>query len=310
MSHCRGQLLQRVRRGLASSRERIAFEAHLERCVDCRLDLDVMDDFGQVEVANPEDVPLIARMATATRQIHDSVSLAPPRRPRQIWTISAAALVLAGGAAAGGFGWSRLAPTQTEGSRPVRLAPPGTTVEATEAGRTEPPSEPALVEARGERAPLPEPRVSARSAASAPGVAPPTARELYRLANQRRRAGQTAPAIAAYQSLQKQYPGSAEARLSHVSLGGLLLRSGSAGPALQQFSAYLEGGNGQRLAAEALYGRGRALQALGRTAKEGENWQRLLREYPDSAYATHASHRLAQLRSGTPRGTRHGGTRP
>ena len=41
MKDCRGDLLGRVRRGLASDQERTAFEAHLSSCESCRLLCDV-----------------------------------------------------------------------------------------------------------------------------------------------------------------------------------------------------------------------------------------------------------------------------
>jgi TolA-binding protein len=46
---------------------------------------------------------------------------------------------------------------------------------------------------------------------------------------------------------------------------------------------------------EALYGRGRALTGLGDRAEETRTWQRLLRDFPDSAYAEPARRRLAEL---------------
>ncbi|HSC86526.1 MAG TPA: tetratricopeptide repeat protein [Polyangiaceae bacterium] len=121
-----------------------------------------------------------------------------------------------------------------------------------------------------------------------------SALELYRAANDARRAGKTSEAIRGYKDLQRRFGTSAEARASRVSLGGLLLRSGSPSDALAQFDAYLEGGG--QLAAEALFGRGRALQALGRSAEEIDNLERLVRQYPNSAYATHAKRRLDERR--------------
>ncbi len=298
MTGCHGQLLQRVRRGLASDQERTAFEAHLGSCADCRLALDVADDFEQVEVASPDDGERIARMAAAARGGFEQRS-APPtasKRRRLTWTIGVAAVGLTGAAAASGFGWAPWNSDPQAASLAAPSAAPARTEPSVPMVRPESPAEPHRAEAEPAPEVLPEPRVSEAPARSALGAEPPSARESYRLANEHRRAGRTAQAIANYRSLQRQHPGSAEARLSHVSLGRVLLQHGSAGQALRQFEGYLVGGSGQRLAAEALYGRGRALQALGRRAEEGENWRRLIREYPDSAYATHASRRLAELR--------------
>jgi TolA-binding protein len=126
-------------------------------------------------------------------------------------------------------------------------------------------------------------------------AAPESASDAYRAANDARRAGRSDQAIRGYKDLQGRFPGSAEAKASRVSLGGLLLRAGSGSAALAQFDGYLEGGSGP-LAAEALFGRGRALQALGRSAEEIETLERLVRQYPKSAYATHAKRRLDELR--------------
>ena len=46
---------------------------------------------------------------------------------------------------------------------------------------------------------------------------------------------------------------------------------------------------------EALYGRGRALAALGDRQEEARTWRRLLGDFPDSAYTLHAQRRLIEL---------------
>ncbi|WP_437716425.1 tetratricopeptide repeat protein [Sorangium sp. So ce448] len=86
-----------------------------------------------------------------------------------------------------------------------------------------------------------------------------------------------------------------EATLSLVSLGGLLLHNGSPAAALAQFDRYLGVAGPRPLAVEALYGRGRALRALGRAGDEAQTWRRLLREHPGSPYVEHARRRLAEL---------------
>ena len=89
--------------------------------------------------------------------------------------------------------------------------------------------------------------------------------------------------------------GSAEAALSPVSLGGLLLNRASAGAALEQFDHYLAASPGAALAAEALYGRARALQALGRHAEEKRTWEQLLSRFPGCPYRESARRRLREL---------------
>jgi hypothetical protein len=150
MSDYRGQLLQRVRRGLASDQERTAFEAHLGSCVDCRLAMDIADDFDQVEVANPEDGRLIEQIATAARKRceHRAVPLAPPIAPRLTWTIALAALVLAGAATAGALGWSRLKANAKQPSPATLPAPGSPTAKPTGAVRPKGSAEPALARRR------------------------------------------------------------------------------------------------------------------------------------------------------------------
>lgn len=288
MMDCRGDLLGRVRRGLASGQERTAFEAHLTSCDTCRMTLDVMGDFDASGEAEPGDSEFVARIAAAaarSRAVPPPTLLRPRHRHRRL---AIAALVLAGTAAASGAGVVAFsfAPRQESPAAehaPRHSAPPPERPPAVG------PLAPAAVEpsANAEVGVAPRPKAAPAPAASASAM--------YRAANDARRAGRTSDAIRGYRDLQRRFPSSVEAKASRVSLGGLLLRSGSANDALTQFNAYLDGGSGQ-LAAEALFGRGRALQALGRSAEEAENLERLLRQYPKSVYATHAQRRLDELR--------------
>ena len=125
---------------------------------------------------------------------------------------------------------------------------------------------------------------------------PATAAQLFRKANDARRLGQAQQAIQLYRTLQRDFPSSAEAALSQVSLGGLLLNRASAGAALEQFDHYLAASPGAALAAEALYGRARALQALGRQSEEKRTWQQLLSRFPGCPYRESAHRRLSELR--------------
>ena len=115
---------------------------------------------------------------------------------------------------------------------------------------------------------------------------------VFSAANAARRAGRQNRAIALYRDLQRDYPGSAEAGLSHVSLGRLLLTRGQLDGALAQFSTYLRGGG--PLEEEALLGKAQTLAALGRPGEERAAWQTLLRRYPHSVYAGEAQERLGR----------------
>jgi len=118
---------------------------------------------------------------------------------------------------------------------------------------------------------------------------------LLQRANDARRRGDISQAITLYRQLQQMFPTSSEAVLSAAPLGGLLLERGDARPALDQFDRYLHEAPAGVLVPEALYGRGRALRALGNAAEERRTWRRLVDAFPDSPYAPLAQRRLADL---------------
>lgn len=283
-------MLARVRSGMPSAQDRAAFEAHLSGCESCRMSLEVMGDFDEVGDAEPGDSNRVARMAALAATSYGVRSRAPRRLARGPWALAAVALVIAGAAVAEGtfqvFSQSSTDVTSPPEEKRSTARAPSRDVPAT-------PLKEAAID--------PPPQENKNATSDAPKhithpVEPKsTAAELYRAANDARRAGQTGQAIGDYQKLQQRFPGSAEGHASRVSLGGLLLRSGSHLAALTQFDAYLASGGG-RLAAEALFGRAQALRALGRSADEVENLERLVKNYPNSAYATHAQRRLRQIR--------------
>ncbi|WP_438027870.1 tetratricopeptide repeat protein [Sorangium sp. So ce233] len=368
---CRSELLTRVRRGVATEPDRLAFDAHLGACASCRMSWVLAQDFDAVGAAEPGDAELLARIASvaigkagsggapddalrADRPVwpvgapvlRESAPVWPesaPVRPdndvrrgddvappgsgvagrhkagwrRSAWLYAAAAVLLCGAAAAATALVERPAP----GPSARRVEPSLRAV----VSRARPPAPPAAAPAAPDGAlapggavppelatPAPRPPEAARGpgaeaarrpgaeAARRPGAAAPspaaaTAEQLFREANDARRAGSTQRAIELYRALQKRFAGSPEATLSLVSLGGLLLNGGSAAAALAQFDRYLGVAGARPLAVEALYGRGRALRALGRSGDEAQTWRRLLREHPSSPYAEHARRRLAEL---------------
>jgi TolA-binding protein len=288
VKECRGEILAKVRRGLASDQDRLALELHLGSCESCRMTQQVMGDFDAIGKAQPGDWDRVSRMATRAVAVNATRSRGPLRIARRTWPLAVAALVLTGVAIAGGA--FQLTPWTNETDVPPAegaRSGPSPVVTPSVPERTETPTDaPAEAESPNTTPPdvLPAAQASRTSAA-----------DLYRAANDARRAGRTGQAIRDYQRLQRHFPGSSETHASRVSLGGLLLRTGSSGAALAQFDAYLVSGGG-RLGAEALFGRAQALRALGRSAEEAQNLQRLIEQYPNSAYATHAQRRLHQLR--------------
>jgi len=125
---------------------------------------------------------------------------------------------------------------------------------------------------------------------------PSGAAKLFADANQARRAGQLGKASGLYHLLQDQYSGSSEAELSRVTLATLLLNGGDASGALAGFERYLAGPS-RALEAEALVGRARALERLGRRQLETAAWREVQHRFPGSVYARQAAERLTALTS-------------
>jgi len=146
------------------------------------------------------------------------------------------------------------------------------------------------------RAEAPRPTTLAPSSSAGP-TAPAEVRSaatLFRDANAARRAGDLGTAKALYAELQASFGHAREARVSHVSLGKLLLASGMSRDAERQFRLYLTTGGGD-LAEEAMVGRAEALARLGQTEEERGIWQELVRSRPSSVYAERARKRIEQL---------------
>src|SRR4030095_10660429 len=102
--------------------------------------------------------------------------------------------------------------------------------------------------------------------------AAPSAAALFASANQARRAGHRGEALRLYRELERRYPDSPEAKLSHAIVGRMLLDGDDPGAALGEFDRYL-GQSDASLSEEALVGRALALQKLGRKAEERAAWQ-------------------------------------
>lgn len=310
MSECQGRLLERVRRETASDTDRMALEAHMEFCDSCRLSVEVARDFDRVGVVE-DDGPRVARLVqnTLAANRRSPARVAKKRRFARVMGLAAAALVVGGVAAAASLNWSRLMdPTTQEPTEPEKSPSQTPSVVHDEAPlpapeRSEHEGPPPVADSmpsseRPSGAVPAKPRIEETNSGAKKGATSGVANSpsaLYRLANEARRNGEGATAIARYRELQRRFPASAEAALSRVSLGGLLLEGGQMSQALTQFERYLKGGS-TRLAAEALYGRGRALGALGRQDEEAKNWRRLLSSYPDSPYSGEARRRLDALR--------------
>ena len=128
---------------------------------------------------------------------------------------------------------------------------------------------------------------------TAPPLVDPAA-ALFAEANRARRDGNADRALTLYRSLQSRFPDSAETAVSRALLAQLLLDRGSPEAALASFDRYLSAG-APVLSAEALVGRARALEQLGKTTQAAAAWREVESRFEGSVHARLAATRLAAL---------------
>lgn len=119
------------------------------------------------------------------------------------------------------------------------------------------------------------------------------ASSLFEQANKARRAGKLDQAATLYESLQRDYAASSEAKLSFALEARMWLDAGNTYAALGGFDRYLTTGE-RALREEAMTGRAIALERLGRRAAADQAFAELLKAYPYSSYAPLAKKRLGQ----------------
>jgi len=299
---CPDDLLVAARRRWLSDLERKALSAHLARCESCRAGeraaAVLREPFADAGAPTEADRALVERVAARV-----SASLAKGAHRTGFGWRRVAVVVVAflglGGVASAWIGRSWIAPPAAD--RGAVAA--GTFVRPRVFRRNVPPAtseSPPPPVAPGRPAPPPQHRAVARpirEGALAPSP-PQTAGSLFAAANGARSEGDLRRAVALYEALRTSFPESAEARVSSVSRGDLLLRLEEPARALRAFDAYLSegGGGGGALREEALFGRARCAMRLGDVAAEQGTWSRLVREFPSSAYGPVARQRLDELR--------------
>jgi TolA-binding protein len=297
---CTSDLVLRERRGALSRDERIRLDAHLSTCASCRLEQCVGADFDAVGAVRPGDDRLDAQLADAVARRLAAARGERPRAPRRA-ALAASVLLVAAGAAAS-TAWVRRDRPQPAPAPPVAvaaapvvpIAQPNPAPEATN---------PALLDALSPEpgAASPPAASSARATMARAEPPPPSplagegAASLFESANTARRRNRFTEALSLYDELQRRYPASTEAHVSHVSLGRMLLERGLWADAVPQLDKYLAAGG--TLSPEALFGKARALDALGRRGDATATWQKLLAGYPESVYAPQARERLSATRS-------------
>jgi hypothetical protein len=247
---------------------------------------------GVVRAARPKPVP-----ATPVPPVADSAPLGEVEAAPQALEPAPRGLAAAPQASVARSRASAAAPRTVAASRAAGVSRSVAGEPSRPAGVAEP------VEV-SERAPLPSSSrlrstamVSTKGAEAPVALAPnepSNAAKLFAEGNQARRLGQVGRAFTFYQLLQEQHPGSSEAELSRVTVATLLLNGGDASGALKGFERYLAGPS-RALEAEALVGRARALQRLGRKQSAAAAWREVQRRFPSSVYARQAAERLTAL---------------
>ncbi|HEY2408929.1 MAG TPA: zf-HC2 domain-containing protein [Polyangiaceae bacterium] len=301
---CQSDLVERARNATLSSRDRLALEAHLESCPSCRTARVILADFQEESGLLASDGARIERLAErALLHVARSGHPVPRRALRRAALLVAAALCLLASTAAArlwlarGHVQSLRAATGAVTATPSALDRREPTRAPTQpSAPVAPESPPAAAQAANDSTLTP-----ARSAVLLSNSNPQSnpvresASELLRRAADAKVAGNRGLAIELYKKLEAEFPSSQEAELSRVSLGRLLADSGYPAAALREYDLYLSGSHGGALIQEALYGKARTLGALGDRAEEARSWQRLLRDFPNGAYAPTARRRLLDL---------------
>lgn len=251
-------------------------------------------EFDQEDRVLPGDDALADRIAE--RVLSDR---RPPARHRpRAWVLVAAVLLATGAATAGPAvvrsvrsvmqglgvggeagpeGAERAVPAKTRprviASPPVTSIPPETS--AAPEAQPAPPAETVPVARRAVSDVLP----------SRERAQPSRVSTLYAEANRARRAGDFQTAIALYESIQRQYPGSVESGAADIPLGVMRTRAGALDLAIVHFERYLGRSPRGELAPEALWGLAQAYSGAGRHGDARRVWAELLTRYPDSTYA-------------------------
>lgn len=318
-------LLDREARGELGDVERELLEAHLRRCVACRVERRARVDFQQeTDLAggpDPGDVqPLLAKvlaMRPASLEPAKAARISLGRRLLPL--VAAAALVSAAAWAATTAwtgAWTRSRPGAAGGSPPtsvpVTRSPAPETASLLElpqaaspegrvarADGTPPAAIAAVVGADSSPKALASPAARLASLGAHLPTEPAVLGTAFDQANSARRSGDHRHAAELYRALVERYPGTAEARASLVALGRMLLDDGDATGALRSFDRYLNAGGGA-LAEDAMLGRALALRQLERPNDEAQVWSGLLRQYPQSGHAERARRRLLELEGPAP----------
>lgn len=307
------ELLDKAAAGSLTESERVWLDQHLASCTVCRFEQQVRADFvAAASVVNEAEVDdLVARALAGMPSKKPALISAGNRRAWSTAIAACVALFTVSGFAAVGqvTGVLPKLVAQVMGTS-VEVEPVPSRVLVPVVPRVKVPEpelplspEPVVVPEPVAPAPVPAPvvraPVSKRVVAPAPVVVaaatgPMDSAELFAAGNAARIRGDRGEAALRYGELLRKFPQSDEARLTHATLGRMLLDSGDAKGALEQLDTYLSLGD-ETLREEAMSARARSLALLGRPRDEAQAWQALLQSYPDSVHAERALGRLREL---------------
>jgi hypothetical protein len=318
-------LLEKDAAGELDATERARLDAHVERCVACRLEQKLRADFSaelaielpgeafglvaqeavrHQEAARESRISLSAQSDGASPSTRRSIMRPRRRRARAVWLFAAAVLLVGGVAAAMGLrdgDWPRLmrgdpavvpAPAEVPTAEPVH--PKVHHVASPLPVLPEPTAEASSDTPEPIAPPMPPVHVGAQHLAPAAGLPLNGPAELLDAESRARRRGEYGTALDVHKDLEARYPTSREAQVSREIVGRLLLDRGDPVGALANFDSYLAAGSGD-LRQEAMVGRATALDRLGRGDEAARGWADLLTAFPDTPYAPHARERSESL---------------
>jgi Putative zinc-finger len=317
-------LLDRARRGEATTDERQRLRAHLADCAACRFEHVLADDCARAAAppgSAAEDAEVLARVRRgATRAVRERSAARGMggrgwrRRRAAPLVFAAAALLLFAATFAAATTvvrrvWRRGPEIEAleHASKPVRsrhkLAATPAGVGAAQAGQEIGQADAPVVSDDSAhvnevpQAPKPVASPTPRRARTVAVADAETPGDLFARANAARRLGKTREASRLYRELEHEFPGSSEELVSRVTLGRWMLdRLNDPAGALARFDSYLANPVHTALREEALIGRALALGRLGRQSEERGAWTAFLAAFPGSVYAERARGRLETLR--------------
>lgn len=282
--------------GELSPADRARLDAHVRSCEACQLERMLHADASDGDEKWDDVFANVAAELALDAEPRSGVE-------RGTWRVAAAALVAVGVAtggvaAASQSAWVRRAFETVFEAAPVADAGvPARRDERQQSPRSPEPVPPEPLEEPSE----PESAEGLEASESVPPAPrnpvrrprpPRTEQALFQDAGEARRAGRTTAAMALYRELIERFPSGNRAATARVRLGQMYLGRGSARSALSQYEAYLASRPSGSLAEEAMWGRARALRALGRRDAERGAWRDLVRAFPNSLHAAEARSRL------------------